>query len=66
MYGVAPFNIRCNAVAYPFHLRYTPVTHPGKASVVAVGGRAGSPLRAETTFWVRGGVQRTARPTRGD
>ena len=33
------------------------------ASVVGGGGRADSPLRAETTSWVGGGVQRTARPS---
>ena len=35
-----------------------------KAPIVTGVGRASSPLHAETMSWVRGGVQRTARPTR--
>ena len=40
--------------------------NPGKALVMAGRGRAGSPLRAGATLYARGGVQRTACPTRRD
>jgi hypothetical protein len=43
-----PFQFRSNSVAHPFHIRYTPVTHP-RSSLACYGNPLASPPRFNRT-----------------